>query len=316
MRRLTALLGIAWLLVAAARPAAAMCPVIDAMGAFWPLAARAATLSPPEQAATFRAEVVARFPQLYTGDVLGAESIRELDRLAVASLTATRKDGPKGRAVEHDLTGSLPGFLVRFQRTFPDFRCDFPIYLMASLGVLDGAGRDISGRPALVLGVDTIAHFEKPQGMPILIAHELFHRYNFQAAGFSDDPGDRQAIWRTLWAEGLATYVSGRLNPGTSLGDVLFSHDLARRGPPMIRALAAALRKNDAPDPPLYAEYFEGGSAAARAAGIPERAGYYVGYRVVQLLSMRHSLYQLAHLRGPPLHREIDLALDELAGRR
>ena len=131
----------------------------------------------------------------------------------------------------------------------------------------------VAGHPALVLGIDTMAAFETPAELPVVITHELFHRYNFQAAGFSDDPGNRQAIWRTLWPGGPATYVSCQLNPQVSLGDVLISKDLARRGPKLIRRPAAALRGNGAPHPSLYAEYFEGGSARARRAGIPQLSG-------------------------------------------
>jgi Predicted Zn-dependent protease (DUF2268) len=307
------LFGVLCLAVFAA-PASA-CHIIDATEAFWPLAGRTATMTPAAQVAAFRSEVVAKFPELYTDTVLGRENVRALDKLALKWLAATRKNGLAGRKLERDLVRSLPVLLARFQKTFPDFRCDFPIYLMASLGSLDGAGRMVAGHPALVLGIDTMAEFEAPKELPVVIAHELFHRYNFQAAGFSDDPGDRQAIWRTLWAEGLATYASGQLNPQASLGEVLISPDLAARGPTLIGRLAAALRDNDAPDPPLYAEYFEGGSAKARAAGIPQRSGYYVGYRVVQLLAKRHSLFRLAHLKGPALHREIDRALEDLAGK-
>jgi hypothetical protein len=75
---------------------------------------------------------------------------------------------------------------------------------------MDGAGRDVGGRPSLVFGVDTIAQFWMPQTLPIFLSHELFHRYHFQAAGFSDDLAERDLIWRSLWAEGLATYVSAR----------------------------------------------------------------------------------------------------------
>jgi hypothetical protein len=38
-----------------------------------------------------------------------------------------------------------------------------------------------------------------------------------------------------------------------------------------------------------------------------------VGYRVASLAARRYSLYQLAHLRGADLHRNINRWLDELA---
>jgi hypothetical protein len=104
--------------------------------------------------------------------------------------------------------------------------------------------------------------------------------------------------------------VSAELYPDRPLSDVMiFPPDLAERAAPQIEQLARALRDNDAPNPGLYAEYFEAGSTKS---GIPARAGYYVGYRVASLAARRYSLYRLAHLRGAPLHRNINRWLDEL----
>ena len=86
--------------------------------------------------------------------------------------------------------------------------------------------------------------------------------------------------------------MSAELYPDRPLSDVMiFPPDLAERAAPQIEQLARALRDNDAPNPGLYAEYFEAGSTRS---GIPPRAGYYVGYRVASLAARRYSLYQLA----------------------
>ena len=90
---------------------------------------------------------------------------------------------------------------------------------------------------------------------------------------------------------------------------MIFPPDLAERAAPQIERLARVLRDNDAPNPSLYAEYFEAGSAKN---GTPPRAGYYVGYRIASLAARKYSLYQLAHLRGTALHRNINRWLDKL----
>jgi hypothetical protein len=299
------------LLVFADAAAAATCHVIDATVDFWPLIESTAKATPAEQAAAFRAGVVARFPELYTRGVLGTADSQRLDEQAVATLAAARENRMHARQAEQALVREIPGYIARFRKNFPDFHCDFPIYLMISLGNMDGAGRVVGGRPALVLGVEMIDRIETPAQMPVFFTHELFHRYNYQVAGFSDDPSDRQPIWRTLWAEGLATYVSAQLNPDRPLSDaMIFPPDLAERAAPQIEKLARALRDNDAPNPSLYAEYFELDSAQS---GAPPRAGYYVGYRVASLAAHEYSLYRLAHLRGPALHRDINRWLDELS---
>jgi hypothetical protein len=45
---------------------------------------------------------------------------------------------------------------------------------------------------------------EDTPALRILIDHELFHRYHYQVAKFSDDNAKREVISKTLWAEGLA----------------------------------------------------------------------------------------------------------------
>jgi hypothetical protein len=288
--------------------------VIDATMGFWPLVTGTATLSPPQQAATFRSSVIAKFPHLYTARVLGTADGKQLDKEAIAALANARRNNQHARLIEWELAKHISNYAANFQKAFPDFRCDFPIYLMISLGHMDGAGREVNGKPALVLGVDMIDQIESSGQMPVFITHELFHRYHDKAAGFSDDPGDRQPIWRTLWAEGLATYASAKLNPDRPLSDaMIFPPDLAERAAPIIGRLARTLGDNDSPNPKLYARYFEADGLKAGNDPIPPRAGYYVGYRVAELAAQEYSLVELAHLNGKELHRNVDRWLDMLA---
>jgi len=293
---------------------AADCPIVDAAAPVWPLAEATAQLPPEQQIAAFRSQIIGRFPGLYAETVLGLADGPALDQHILGALAAARAPEAPGRRIAVVLARDLPGYIARFRRSFPDLRCDFPIYLTISLGQLDGAGRVVDGHPALVLGVDTIARLDRPDALPVFVSHELFHRYHFAAAGFSDDDGDRQPIWRTLWAEGLATYVSARLNPDRPLSDALMlPTDLAERAAPLTPRLAQELEHGDAPDPALYAEYFLYGSASAAAAGLPSRAGYYIGYRVAALAARGTSLPALAHRRGPTLQRAIERELETLA---
>jgi hypothetical protein len=138
-RTITALVGA--FLVSADAAAATSCRVIDATASFWPLVERLAEATPAEQAAAFRTEVIARFPELYTRDALGTGDSRQLDEEAVATLAATRRNRMHARQTEQTLERAIPGYIARFRKSFPDFRRDFPIYLMISLGHMDGAGR-------------------------------------------------------------------------------------------------------------------------------------------------------------------------------
>jgi hypothetical protein len=223
---------------------------------------------------------------------------------------------PEWRAFDAALRRALEHAASRFRRTFPDFRCDFSVYVTETFGAMDGAGRDVAGRPGLVLGVDTIAEFETAASLPVFLSHELFHRYNFQTAGFSDDLGERDLIWRSLWAEGLPTYVSARLNPSNPLSDALiFPKDLEARAKPFVPQMASELlAAADRVDPATFAKFFEVESPGAKHLGWPPRSGYYVGYLVAQDLGRRGSLSKLAHMQGPALRAELGRSLERLAG--
>lgn len=290
--------------------ASPICPVSDSFQSFMDLAERTADLPAEQQVRVFREDYLARRPELYAPEVMPAPS----DARALRAMAAVRAH-PEWRAFDAALRLALDQAAKRFRRTFPDFRCDFSVYVTETFGAMDGAGRDVAGRPGLVLGVDTIVEFETAASLPVFLSHELFHRYNFHAAGFSDDLGERDLIWRSLWAEGLATYVSALLNPSNPLSDALiFPKDLEARAKPFVPPMASELlAAADRVDPAAFAKFFEVESAAAKDLGWPPRSGYYVGYLVAQDLEGRRTLAKLAHMQGPALRAEIGRSLERLA---
>lgn len=304
-------LGVAPSLLLAA--GAGTCPIVDAIAPLTAVAARTAGQPDAQQIASYTQALIDPHPGLYAKEVLGLTPGPGMDRLILASLAQARK-APDREALKARVRAQIAATARAFHRVFADFSCNFPVYLTDSLGVLDGAGREVDGQPAMVLGIGSI-ELEEPHmsSLAVFFNHEFFHRYHFEAAGFSDDPAEHQAIWRALWAEGLATYVSKVLTPGATTADALLSPHLEERAQPLMPRMAAELLGVlDRIDQTLFFEYFTTGPAAGKH-GIPARAGYYVGYVVAQRLAERHSLNALAHLKGEALHDEIARTLDELA---
>ncbi len=165
----------------------------------------------------------------------------------------------------------------------------------------------VDGRPSLILGVDVI-YGEKPEFLGILIHHELFHRYHFQVARFSDDNAEHEVLWKGLWAEGLATYVSMKLNPPSSLQDALTPpEDLVMRSQPMLPDVVRELEPNlDRIDPELFSRFF---AYRGPEANPPSRVGYYIGALVAKRMAKRHSLVGLAHMSANGVRRELGLQL-------
>jgi hypothetical protein len=289
------------------------CQPVDAFTPVVELARDTAGQPSDLQATAFNEKIIAKFAPLYEEKVLGIGPGAERDKRIVASLDKIRSgavpDGTMGSVLD-----LLPEITQVYAKTFSDFRCDFPIYLMDSLGQLDGAGRLVDGHPSLVIGIETLASESEP-ARPVFLAHEFFHRYHFQAAGFSDDAGDSQAMWRVLWAEGLATYVSMKLTPGATLSDALIlPADLEERAKPMLPAIATRLKRYlDGPDVETFNLLFTYGGPQAPVLGLPWRSGYYVGFLVAAELGKTRTVDQLAHLRGPMLYDLIGETLGKIA---
>jgi hypothetical protein len=314
--RSTAFFGAGAVALAFAIPAAAQphCPVVDSFASFLDLSARTAALPVEQQALAFRRDYLAQHRDLYAAEVMPMPQGAALDAMAVETMAGVRTH-PEFRTFDAQVSATLRLVVDRFGKAFPDFRCDFPIHATETFGFMDGAGRTVGGRPALVLGVDTIAGFWTPETMPVFLSHELFHRYHFQAAGFSDDLAERDLIWRSLWVEGLATFVSARLNPSNSLTDALaVPRNLDALAKPFVPKMAAALlAAADRVDPEVFGLFFTNENAEAARRGWPSRAGYYLGYRIAEDLARNRSLSTLAHLKGPALRAAIRQSLERLS---
>jgi len=277
------------------------CRIVDLMPAFWQVVSETNDAAPEQEIRQFRTKVLAN-SDIYSETGFGFHSETELDSAILRGLLAARRNPQHVQQMAALLRTQLPATIKSFQHAFPDFRCDFPIYLAPSLGKLDGAGRVIDHHQALAVGVDNVADEYTTTTLPIFLTHELFHRYHFQVAGFSDDNGDQEVIWRALWVEGLATYVSMVLNPGTSLQEALIAPpDLVTRAqrevPWLVKTIAPALDRSEAT---IFSEFFE---YHQDKGAVPPRAGYYLGARIAQNLASDTSLSDLAHLQ-PALAKE------------
>lgn len=280
------------------------CPIINLMPAYWHIVDDAG-----DQTAQFGTTLVTPNGDLYGTTGVGFETDTALDNAIAKSLDHARQSRATIEATESSLQRQLPQLITQFQRSFPDFRCDFPIYLLPSLGQLDGAGRQVKGRPALLLGVDVIADVHNAADTPVFIDHELFHRYHHQVAGMSDDEGERAPFWRAMWVEGLATYVSKTLTQA-SYSTALFDAGLVEHANAVFSDLIAeATTDYDKIDHDAYSRFFMGHKPGTMP---PPRSGYYLGALAAEALAHKMSLMQLAHLSADEAHERLRVVLPSL----
>ena len=299
--------------VPTAAPAVAIAPaeaeqlrLIDLTDDFAAFYDRTATLDRDARIRAFYAQMAPLIPGFY-------ESIRQVapatdpDRYLIAALA----DYPTNR---HDIDLTRQRFAALFGPARRSFEAAFgslpgtpPIYLVHSLGTMDGGTRDLADGSHLVFGADMIARLHLRHDMQPFFHHELFHVLH--ARRFT---GCEQ-IWCGLWEEGLAVYVAHVLNPRATDEELL----LTQPGPlrPAVEAhrqeaICATRSRLDSTNSADRRAFFSSGRLSET---LPPRFGYYVGYLVAQEIGRTHSLRQLAVMTQDQARPLVDRALARLA---
>ena len=275
-------------------PAPDACAATDLMPAFWSFWDAAKGLPRDEQVRLFQERVVGSHPAVYSG--IFKDVPRPIPEVIGDSLDGMPAIEAGMRELSGRLSDELPRQIARFREAFPKFRCDTATYFLFSAGTFDGATRDVSGKEALMFGLDVIARLKEP--LSPLFAHELFHVYH--AERVSKPP---EAFYWQMWEEGLASYVSGKLNPGEKACCL-------PPAPPIDAALpkivAGALERLDSEKPEDYQLYFLG---SREALAIPQRSGYVLGERIAAEAGKTRSLEKLADLQPAEVRKLVEAAL-------
>jgi len=220
------------------------------------------------------------------------------------------EDFPKLRhqyeLVQRDFPAAFDAGIQHFRKEFPGFTPNVPVYLLHSVGEMDGGTRELGGKVYLIFGADVIAQIHDAHDLTPFLDHELFHVENRKYFADCDQ------VWCPLWAEGLATFAAKVMNPGADDRQLLLTF------PKPIRAAvdtnwSAALcftraRLFSAEAADLDA-LFVGGSGAKE---FPERFGYYVGLRVFEELGGEHKLPELARMAPERAKAELSASVDRL----
>lgn len=273
--------------------------------AFADFADSTAALSVADRVALFRARFHGLFPAFYRPR--DGRSPADYDRMIARALLAFPKERPSLEAVERTFATAYAAEAARFRRTFPGFRLASPVYLLHSLGEMDAGTRVIGGRRVLIFGADGIARVDTPDSVPMLLDHEFFHIVHGRTF-----PGC-QAIWCTLWREGMAVYATSILNPGAS--DRQLGLEEPSRMRPAVEAhrreafclLRARLGATDAATRRLF--FLSGGGDGP----LPPRFGYYLGYRIAQRAGQKRSLAMLTDVRMLPGRALVETIVADMA---
>jgi hypothetical protein len=208
---------------------------------------------------------------------------------------------PRMRRMSGTIATELPAGERALVAAFPDLR-PVTVYFLPSLMHFDGQTRN----GTLFFGVDGLVAFDGSNvNLSVVVTHELFHIYHYQvnAETYGESGSTHAPVHAQLWTEGLATYVSERLNPTATRAQVLVSEELASLPPAKTSELACSIEpKLDSARDADATPFFDLG---VKPAGLPPRGGYLIGLLVAEQLGTTRTLRELALLKGPELHAAI-----------
>lgn len=264
-----------------------------------------------QRVSTFKRDLATRFPEFYADarypdperrqahDKHIARAIQEFPEIREGYLSKAR-----------DFQNALTGNILSFKKSFPDFQMTLPIYLLHSLGEMDGGTRDLNQEIYFIFGVDGMLRYHQTNNDSAFFHHELFHIYHLQAMRDCPQPG----LWGNLWTEGLAVYVSQVLNPSASPDELLLDFPTGSYAatvaklPESFAHLETKILESE--NEQLYAALFT--AAGKDDSGLPARRGYYLGYLVARELGKTHSLTELAKMSCSDARKEVIATVNTL----
>ncbi|OQW76536.1 MAG: hypothetical protein BVN32_08940 [Proteobacteria bacterium ST_bin14] len=225
------------------------------------------------------------------------------DTMIAASLKSFPKDRAGITATTERFADAYATGEARFRKFFPDYRQQMPVYLVHSINQMDGGTRTVKGRTTLLFGADMIARIHDQSTIGLLLDHELFHSYH---ARFFRDCAQ---IWCSLWSEGLAVYVTQRMNPGATDRQLLLTLPVAIRPvvePRLGEAMCLLRIKMESTSQTDYAEFFNFRMAKSE---FPSRFGYFLGLLIAEKIGSDVPIATLVKLPNAKVRPLIDKAI-------
>ncbi|GAB2859666.1 hypothetical protein GCM10027277_30240 [Pseudoduganella ginsengisoli] len=246
-----------------------------------------------ERVAAFHRDVGSKFPAFYGLQRFGPKATAtERDRHIASVIAGFGKWRQAYLAKIGQFDAELPRHMATFSRAFPDFQLPVPLYLLHSLGEMDGGPRELEGKHYLIFGADMMTALHGNGNEAAFFHHELFHiHHNVRAPEC-----EGQGMWQPLWREGLATYVSQALNPDATESEMLLTFpegSLPKVKATLYASLAHLETVLDNSDDALYGPLF---STRRDNTGLAPRRGYYLGYLVAREIGKTRDLQTLASL--------------------
>ncbi len=271
---------------------------------------RTEALATEARVAAFKSDIIPLFPEFYGRERFPRLNDRQFDNRIADAI----EEFPGYRARYRSKSGQFASLLApafaSFRNAFPDVQPVGAIYLLHSLGEMDGGTRAFDGRIQLIFGADVMAQMHAYDDEEPFFHHELFHTYH------DDHFSECDAVWCSLWSEGLAVLVSKTLNDEATDAQLLLTVPEPIRAPVdanLAEAVCEVAARLDSRDPADLQALFSFDRLNER---LPPRFGYYVGYLAAREASRSREIRELARLDNDRARPVLQSALASLAACR
>lgn len=301
MRLLSAVVGVILLTLSA--PAFAALRIVDLTGQFDRFAMSTAEMPDAQRVVAFEKQIGPIANGFYSRD----RTPDGYDFRVLVNLKTYPERRAGVLAVSQRFRQLFASARQTFEARFGPVSSDRPVYLIDSMGELDGGTRELGGKQTLLFGADVIAEVHSGKDMTAFFHHELFHLYHEAKVPSC------MTVWCSLWEEGLATYVASRLDPDASDDELVLN--LPRPIRPAVeanrtRSVCEVVRRLDSTSDEDFSALFQGDD---RLPGYPSRMGYYIGYLVASDIGRTHGLHEMADLSLVQARPLIDASLRRMA---
>jgi len=274
----------------------------DDFDSFWQ---SSQSLDEPARVAAFRSRMDPLLPGFYAprGGVDDARYARHVGQALAAY--PQQRDGV--REVSRRFSSLFAPALRSFERSLGPFREPQRIFLVHSLGEMDGGTRELARGVTLIFGADMIARYHLGHDIRPFFHHELFHLRHFTTFR------ECGAVWCSLWSEGLATYAAKQLNPNATEAELLLT--IPEPIPAQVEAhraeaVCAVVSRFNSTSPDDLRALFSFRRLNER---LPPRFGYYVGYLAAAELGRTHGLRDLVAMTNDEVRPELERVLRRMA---